>query len=1153
MVNAQVCGTSGLDGPQNAVPPVNTYFPLAANASLPAGSKSITLLGVPPNDPNYNLSYGITPIKSGDLILIIQMQDATANFTNSNLYGSGNVTNGPDGLGGTGYTGLGNSGKFEYVVATTDVPLTGGLLEFRGAGAGSGAVNTYTNSNFTATRGQRRFQVVRVPQYSNLILNSNIVTPPYNGSVGGIIAFDVAGTMQFNGFVVDASQRGFRGGYGPVAGSGANTSANYAVLSSSTRSVGKGEGIVGTPRYMWDGFNQVDNVDEGLPNGSYGRGAPGNAGGAGNDHNAGGGGGGNAGFGGVGGRGWQGGGGNLNPLTGGGRPGSSVPLDYSRLIMGGGGGGGDANNATSGVKGGVGGGIILINVEKIDGAGVIRSNGGIGEPGAFGSAPDGAGGGGAGGSVFVRSLSPSPTANLTIQAIGGNGGNTKNDNNDEHGPGGGGGGGLILTQLPSATINTNVNRGLAGKTNDGAGIDHGATNGVNGSVVAFTTANLPIHLQGGGSICYPILTTTLTEINAGAAGIRNPGTTATYKLKVENALGGGNAGGVHIDFQLPFGFSLNTVSVVLSGDAAGPTSPTFTVGASGKITFNTYNISPGDHVEFTISVNIVNDIPSGIYHASAQTTHLDPTRTSIDPLRKITANDNSFSGTNTTYETGGITNVPGFNYNGDLNTAIVEDVYINAPPIASDCNAVINGDFAIAADGEYGAPNYLGSWKVSNAGDKVKIVPSISDNANKVAFIKDGFSLQQTILSIKPATNYSLRFSYVKNNICGNNNSASKIKVEVLDANNLTVLANQNLDNADASPINANINFTTVVGTSSIIIKISDDNSPNNSCAVLVDDIIITSPLDFEIQKTNVSCFGASDGSFSVVELSGGAAPYAISYSSDNGVTYSVSTDSGIIPQTSGFYTITGLPAGTYKVKILDQNGCGDPAKEITINEPDVLTLAGTNTAILCDSGTSTVTLNTTGGTAPFQYSIDNGTTFQTQNTFPNLIAGSYTFLVKDANNCTDDFAISFTQPTLITLAATPDPIQCFGETTTVNLTASGGTGAYQYSLDGITFQAANSFDNLIAGDYNFIVKDANGCLKSSALTVSEPDSLIISVNNTPILCNGETSIVTLTSAGGTGIKQFSLDGVTYQANNTFANLTAGNYTFTVKDENNCI
>jgi hypothetical protein len=62
--DAQVCGTSGIDGPQNAIPPVNTYFPLGSTATLGSGSKSITLLSVPPNDPNYNLSYGVTPIKS---------------------------------------------------------------------------------------------------------------------------------------------------------------------------------------------------------------------------------------------------------------------------------------------------------------------------------------------------------------------------------------------------------------------------------------------------------------------------------------------------------------------------------------------------------------------------------------------------------------------------------------------------------------------------------------------------------------------------------------------------------------------------------------------------------------------------------------------------------------------------------------------------------------------------------------------------------------------------------------------------------------------------------------------------------------------------------------------------------------------------------
>ncbi|TKC01081.1 hypothetical protein FA046_05225, partial [Pedobacter cryophilus] len=1154
--DSQVCGTSGIDGPQNAVPPVNTYFPLGSTASLVAGSKTLTLLAVPPNDPNYNLSYGVTPIKSGDLILIIQMQDATFDYTNSNVYGSGLATFGADGLGGTGYTGLGTSGKFEYVVATSNVPLTGGVLTFRGAGAGSGAVNTYTNADFTATRGQRRFQVVRVPQYSNLILNSTITTPPYNGSVGGLIAFDVAGTMQFNGFIVDASERGFRGGYGPVATSGTNTNSVYAALSSSTRSVGKGEGIAGTPRYMWDGFNQVDNLAEGLPGGSYGRGAPANAGGAGNDHNAGGGGGGNGGFGGVGGRGWQGGGGNLSPLTSAGRPGSSIPADVSRLIMGGGGGGGDANNATSGVKGGVGGGIILINVEKIDGVGVIKSNGGVGQAGAFGSSPDGAGGGGAGGSIFVRSLAASPTANLTLEAKGGNGGNTKNDAGNEHGPGGGGGGGQIYTQVPSATILSDAQKGIAGKANNGAGITHGAANGFDGNVTSFITSDLPSYLQGGGSICYPILDVTLTELNAGAAGARAAGTTATYKLRVTNNIGGGNAGDVNVGFLMPYGFSLSTISATLSGDVAGPTSPAFTVGATGNITLGSYNISPGDYVEFTILVNIASNIPSGIYHASAQASYLDPTRTSVNPVRKITANDNPFAGSNTNYETGGISDVPGTNYNGELVTKSAEDVYINALA-ATDCNAVVNGDFSSGSLNQYGAPSYFGSWGVVNpATDKVNVVQQYVIFGPKGALIRnngsDHFSLQQTVNSIKPSSNYTLTFSYSQLITLGcGSNATSKMQVEILDGTTNAVIVPATEFNANSyTPLIGNINFTTLASTNSVILKIIDPGSPNPACGVFIDNITITSPLSITTTKNNVSCKNLSDGSIVITSLANAAPPYKVSYSSDGGATYSTQINSGVITGSDTPISFTGLAAGNYIVKISDQNGC-ITTRNITINEPNILTLTGINTSILCYAGTSTVTLTAGGGTAPYQYSID-GTNFQGLNTFPDLIQGSYTFTVVDANSCSTTFPITITQPVALTLTGTNTSILCHGGASTVTLSASGGTGSLQYSLDGIVFQASNIFNGVLAGPQTFTVKDGNECIKTLLIDIAEPSLLTLAGANNDILCHGATADVTLTAVGGTGAYEYSKDGITFQTSNIF-NVAAGSHTFTVKDANGCL
>lgn len=676
LASAQICGTPGLDGPENISASINTYFPPTGNITLVAGAKTISLAAVPPND-FYGNNFGTEPIKAGDLLLIIQMQDASINYTNNSLYGANNSSWGVDALGGTGYTNLGNSGRFEYVIATNTVPLSGGSLTFKGAGTGAGTVYAYVNAAATATSGKKTFEVVRVPQYSNLVLSSNISTPPFNGSAGGIIAFDVSGNMDFNGYAINASSKGFRGGYGIIANSGPNINSVYVVPSNDNHSVGKGEGIAGTPRYMWDGFNQIDNIDEGLPGGSYGKGAPANAGGGGNDHNSGGGGGGNGGEGGVGGDGVAALGTGPGSYPNGGRPGSitySAGIsDITRLIMGGGGGGGDANDALSGVKGGIGGGIILINVETIKGTGTVLANGGAGAPGVSGVNPDGAGGGGAGGTVFIKVSKPDTQTVLTIEAKGGNGGNTKNDQNDEHGPGGGGGGGQVFYAISSGTVNVNSIAGNAGRTNSGAGITHNATDGKTGNSKPFVLSDLPAYLQGGGSICYPQLTTTMYEANPLVK--KYPGSELIYTVKATNASGGGNAGGVQIELQIPAGLTIKSAVVAYTGNAGGPLTITNT-GTPTHLFFGDFNISPGDTVIITLTMQVDCNTAPGFYNSSAQAIYLDPTRTQLDPKRKITGSVNAFTGTNTTYETGLTGSVPGTNYNGNLVSASVEDLSI---------------------------------------------------------------------------------------------------------------------------------------------------------------------------------------------------------------------------------------------------------------------------------------------------------------------------------------------------------------------------------------------------------------------------------------------------------------------------------------------
>jgi hypothetical protein len=165
-----LCATPGNDGPTTGVAPVNTYFPPLQTSNLNSGATSLFLQGVPPVD-QYGNSFGVSAIKAGDLFLVIQMQDGSINNSNSELYGANNATSGFYGLGGTGYTSLGNAGLYEYAIALNNVPLSGGTLNFKAAGVGGGLVNSYVNSPGNGiSQGKKTFQIVRIPQLLSLLM-----------------------------------------------------------------------------------------------------------------------------------------------------------------------------------------------------------------------------------------------------------------------------------------------------------------------------------------------------------------------------------------------------------------------------------------------------------------------------------------------------------------------------------------------------------------------------------------------------------------------------------------------------------------------------------------------------------------------------------------------------------------------------------------------------------------------------------------------------------------------------------------------------------------------------------------------------------------------------------------------------------------------
>ncbi len=613
VVQPLVCALPGNDG---AVSPatgiVNAYYPPGAGvASVAAGATKVKLGG-------YSTSGLKKAIAVGDLLLIIQMQDASINSTNTGAYGDG-VAGDP----AYGSTALNSTGLFEFITAASALGTGGGTLTFTGAGAGGGLLNTYYASAATGTQGQATFQVIRVPQYTSATLSSGLVAQPWNGTTGGVLAIDVASQLTLGGTVA-LDGAGFRGGGGRILGGGTGAATDYVTLSTNNANGSKGEGIAATPAYIapatiTNTTTATATGAEGYPNGSYARGSSGNAGGGGtdttptsNNQNSGGGAGSNGGQGGNGGFAWQSAG------YGGGFGAFPFPASTGAVVMGGGGGAGTTNDgswyiASSGTggadcgttctgiysSGAPGGGIAIIHTGSVVGTGSITANGFT----ALSTENDGAGGGGAGGTIFVFANSGGLTG-LTAQAIGGGGGDTWQTQapgafpGNRHGPGGGGGGGIIF--LSSAAASSSAAGGAPGfstTSNDA----YGATPGSAGTVVTGLTITQTPGTQSGAYCA-------TADLQVTDAGTPNPvlaGGTITYTQVVTN---NGPLDAVNATFTeaIPAG------TTFAGGSApAGWTCTTPAVGAAGNILCTNPDVANAAVGTFTLMVTVAAGTPQG--------------------------------------------------------------------------------------------------------------------------------------------------------------------------------------------------------------------------------------------------------------------------------------------------------------------------------------------------------------------------------------------------------------------------------------------------------------------------------------------------------------------------------------------------------------
>ena len=144
-----------------------------------------------------------------------------------------------------------------------------------------------------------------------------------------------------------------------------------------------------------------------------------------------------------------------------------------------------------------------------------------------------------------------------------------------------------------------------------------------------------------------------------------------------------------------------------------------------------------------------------------------------------------------------------------------------------------------------------------------------------------------------------------------------------------------------------------------------------------------------------------------------------------------------------------------------------------------------TKNATSCKAIDGEITVSATGGLAPYDFNI-NGGEYQTSTEFIDLGAGTYTIRVKDMNNCwkSQEVTITADGSNLAASASTTPDNQCSTNNGSITVTASGGTGPYQYQLDAQGFGTSNSFSSIGSGIHVVLIKDFNDCQTNLSVTV---------------------------------------------------------------------
>jgi len=320
-------------------------------------------------------------------------------------------------------------------------------------------------------------------------------------------------------------------------------------------------------------------------------------------------------------------------------------------------------------------------------------------------------------------------------------------------------------------------------------------------------------------------------------------------------------------------------------------------------------------------------------------------------------------------------------------------------------------------------------------------------------------------------------------------------------------------------------------GTYTVVVKDSNGCEISGSVTLIHPDILTASALTLSDFSNNIiSCHGAQDGQL-LAAVAGGTGPYSFEWI--NGA------DSD---------TISNLPAGFYSVEVTDLNGCS-AMDSITIFEPAEITVDVQLADVSCNgSNDGFIDVTVSGGTQPYFYDWNNGENSQDLTT---LSEGSYSLTIYDANGCIHVVEEMVVSPNSLDIAISETPVSCYNLSDgSLEINCTGGTLPYIYEWS--TGDSTQNLSGLSTGSYNVVVTDANGCWTIISGEVAQPDSIVITGNNSNPTCYGEENAWLNVEVSG-GTEPYLFDWSNGQSAEDLSQIGAGTYFLTLTDQNNCV